>query len=36
MDIAKAYMNIPITIDNSANLDLVLKKIIDEKKAVYL
>lgn len=36
MDVAKAYMNIPITIDNSANLDLVLKKIIDEKKSRLL
>ena len=31
MDIAKAYMNTPISIDNSAHLDIVLKKMIDEK-----
>jgi CBS domain-containing protein len=36
MDIAKAYMNTPISIDNSAHLDMVLKKIIDEKKSRLL
>ena len=36
MDIAKAYMNTPISIDNSAHLDIVLKKIIDEKKSRLL
>jgi CBS domain-containing protein len=36
MDIAKAYMNVPITIDNSTNLSLVLKKIIDEQKSRLL
>lgn len=36
MDIAKTYMNHPITIDSTANLALVLKKIIDEKKSRLL
>jgi CBS domain-containing protein len=36
MDTAKAHMNTPITIDNSANLAIVLKKIIDEKKSRLL
>ena len=36
MDIAKNYMNKPITIDHTANLALVLKKIIDEKKSRLL
>jgi len=36
MDIAKTYMNTPITIDKTANLDQVLKKIIDEKKSRLL
>ena len=36
MDTAKAYMNIPVSVDNSANLDIVLKKIIDEKKSRLL
>ena len=36
MDIAKAYMNTPISIDTSAHLDVVLKKIIDEKKSRLL
>ena len=36
MDIAKAYMNTPISIDNSAHLDVVLKKIIDQKKSRLL
>lgn len=36
MDNAKAYMNSPISIDNSAHLDMVLKKIIDEKKSRLL
>lgn len=36
METAKAYMNIPIVIDGSANLANVLKKIIDEKKSRLL
>jgi CBS domain-containing protein len=36
MDIAKAYMNAPISIDNSAHLDMVLKKIIAERKSRLL
>jgi CBS domain-containing protein len=36
MDAAKDYMNTPITIDNSANLAAVLKKIIDQKKSRLL
>ena len=36
MDTAKDYMNAPITIDNSANLATVLKKIIDQKKSRLL
>ena len=36
MDIAKAYVNTPISIDKSGHLDMVLKKIIDEKKSRLL
>ncbi|MDH3611098.1 MAG: CBS domain-containing protein [Nitrosopumilus sp.] len=36
MDIAKNYMNAPITISNTSNLSKVLKKIIDEKKSRFL
>ena len=36
MDTAKAYMNTPVSVDISANLDIVLKKIIDEKKSRLL
>lgn len=36
MDIAKNYMNAPITISNTSNLSQVLKKIIDEKKSRFL
>ena len=36
MEIAKTYMNTPITIENTANLAKVLKKIIDEKKSRLL
>jgi CBS domain-containing protein len=36
MDTAKAYMNTPISVGNSVNLDIVLKKIIDEKKSRLL
>lgn len=36
MDTAKAYVNKPITIEGTANLAQVLKKIIDEKKSRLL
>jgi CBS domain-containing protein len=36
MDTVKAYMNNPITIENSANLAQVLKKIIEVKKSRLL
>lgn len=36
MEIAKNYMNAPITIDKTANLAQVLKKILEEKKSRLL
>jgi CBS domain-containing protein len=36
MDIAKNYMNSPISIEKTVNLDQVLKKIIHEKKSRLL
>jgi len=36
MDIVKSYMNTPVSVDSSVNLDMVLKKIINEKKSRLL